>query len=125
MTLFSGSAARLSKYWTVCWLALFMSVQGCERFNNQENRNTDTTAKKILKEEASRLYALHCTPCHGKTGKGGVGPDLTVSRYRHGKKQPQVVKSIMYGTDNGMPAFAAHLSEAQAEAIAMHLETFK
>lgn len=78
-------------------------------------------AAAVTPDQARQLYAANCAACHGDNGKGGVGPDLTVSVYKYGKDKATVVKSIMDGRDGGMPGFSSHMQPAQAAAVADYL----
>lgn len=70
-------------------------------------------------QQGQRLFAAHCASCHGPLARGGVtGPDLTASSFRYGKQRDRVVQSILDGRPGGMPAFAPHLSRAQAFSLA-------
>jgi putative heme-binding domain-containing protein len=43
------------------------------------------------------LFQTHCTYCHGSTGEGGRGADLTAGIYRHGGRDPELYGSIRNG----------------------------
>ena len=127
MTLFSRSPGRPYRFVYLTVLLQFfclisVMITGC---TTQDSLTVPGKAPRIPLDAAVALYSAHCASYHGKSGKGGVGPDLTVSKYRYGKKMQQVVKSIMYGRENGMPAFNPHLSQAQAEAIALYILELK
>lgn len=43
------------------------------------------------------LFAANCSACHGDTGKGGRGPDLTTGQWKHGGSDDDLVKNITKG----------------------------
>jgi cytochrome c oxidase cbb3-type subunit 3 len=64
-----------------------------------------------------QLYGTLCVSCHGEGAKGGVGPDLTRSKYKYGKARLDLAKSISEGRPGGMPAFKGQLSDEQVEGL--------
>lgn len=83
------------------------------------------TAPAVQPAAAAELFATHCAACHGATGKGGIGPDLTGSTYKFGRSPAEVNASIGGGRPGGMPGFANQLSPAQITALATHVLTLK
>lgn len=43
------------------------------------------------------LFLKNCSACHGDTGKGGRGPDLTTGQWKHGGSDDELVKNIVKG----------------------------
>ena len=58
-------------------------------------RNPKTSSADV--EAGGRIYRSHCTECHGRTGTGGRGPDLTTGRFRHGGSDSDLLRTIMKG----------------------------
>src|SRR5579871_6104880 len=57
-------------------------------------------------DEARRLFVQLCSACHGDTGKGGRGPDLTTGQWKHGGSDDDLDRSITKGiAGTEMPAF--------------------
>lgn len=77
---------------------------------------TTTDAEAVARGE--KLFAKRCAMCHGKTGKGGVGPDLTAAEYHYSRDPDAVVQTITGGRPGGMPAFGNELSPADVDALA-------
>lgn len=71
------------------------------------------------------LYATLCASCHGEGAKGGVGPDLTSSKYVYGKARLDVTKSIAEGRPNGMPAFSSQTNPEQIEGLVEYVLSLK
>ena len=68
------------------------------------------------------LFVSNCSACHGDTGKGGRGPDLTSGDWKHGGSDEDLLRNITKGIPGTqMPAIP--LPDADARAIVAHLRT--
>jgi len=68
------------------------------------------------------LFVSNCSACHGDTGKGGRGTDLTTGDWKHGGSDDDIVRNIVKGiAGTQMPAIP--LPEADARAIVAFLRT--
>jgi len=68
------------------------------------------TAQSIA--EGSKLYEQHCLACHGGSGKGGIGPDLTGSVRIHGNTDGEMFHVITAGVaGTAMKGFKKELTE--------------
>lgn len=99
----------------IAWLLL---ASACSQ---QENAAVGSKQADPEHLQAQKLYTELCAGCHGKQARGGVGPDLTVSRFKYGKNRPAIEKSILDGRTGGMPAFGSHLKHEEAVALAEYL----
>lgn len=72
-----------------------------------------------------QLYGNLCAPCHGESAKGGVGPDLTVSKYKYGKTRLDITKTISEGRPGGMPSFSSQINKEQVESLVEYVLTLK
>lgn len=72
-----------------------------------------------------KLYGNLCASCHGENGKGTVGPDLTVSKYKYGKSRLDLAKSISEGRPNGMPGFNSQINHEQVESLVEYVMSLK
>ena len=71
-----------------------------------------------------KLFARHCSSCHGVDGKGGVGVPLALPSFINSVSDEYLKKSIRFGRPGRiMPAFE-NLSDAQLNAIAKHLRSW-
>ena len=69
-----------------------------------------------------RLFSGACSACHGDTGKGGRGPDLTTGDWKHGGSDEDLLRNITKGIPGTqMPAIP--LPDADARAIVAHLRS--
>lgn len=96
-----------------------------EEISQKTAAATPAAAVKVSSDQAKQLFAANCAACHGDTAKGGVGPDLTATKYRYGKDKANLVKSILEGRPNGMPSFSGQFGKEQAEALADYLVGLK
>lgn len=61
------------------------------------------------------LFLKNCSACHGDTGKGGRGPDLTTGQWKHGGSDDELVKNITKGiAGTQMPPIPMPDADAQA-----------
>ena len=72
-----------------------------------------------------KLYGILCVSCHGDSAKGGVGPDLTVSKYKYGKSRLDITKTISDGRPGGMPSFKSQINPEQVESLVEFVLTLK
>ncbi|MFZ4856278.1 MAG: c-type cytochrome [Desulfuromonadaceae bacterium] len=72
-----------------------------------------------------KLYGTLCVSCHGEGGKGEVGPNLTISKYKYGKSRLDITKTISEGRPGGMPAFGSQIDKEQIEGLVEFVLTLK
>lgn len=99
-----------------------------ERYLDKNNQGTGVgSGDKIQAYIAvgKQVYGRLCAACHGENGKGGVGPDLTSSKYKYGKTRIDVAKSITDGRPNGMPGFSGQVDSEQVEGLVEYLLSLK
>ncbi len=86
-----------------------------------------TSAHKVDSYVAvgKKLYGNLCASCHGEGGKGGVGPNLTISKYKYGKSRLDITKTISEGRPGGMPAFSSQTDKEQVESLVEFVLTLK
>jgi cytochrome c oxidase cbb3-type subunit 3 len=64
--------------------------------------------------DGKRLFgAWNCTGCHGHGG-GGMGPALMDGQWLYGADPDTLFRTITAGRPNGMPAYGARISQADA-----------
>ena len=70
--------------------------------------------------EGAKLFAQSCSACHGDTGKGGRGSDLTSGQWKFGASDDELVSNIRNGiAGTQMPAIK--LSETDARKVVAYL----
>lgn len=63
----------------------------------QDIRNPHTTPADGA--AGARIFRSHCADCHGLTGKGGKGPDLTTGVFFHGASDAALLRNISDGIE--------------------------
>ncbi|MEL6866022.1 MAG: cbb3-type cytochrome c oxidase N-terminal domain-containing protein [Bacteroidota bacterium] len=91
----------------------------------------DESNVTILTDEQSltfgaNIYNTNCTACHGASGEGGVGPNLTDEYWLHGGHIKSVFKVIKYGVpEKGMIAWSNQMSARDIHLVASYIMTLK
>jgi len=78
----------------------------------------------VAAPQGDRLYAAHCSACHGNTGSGGVGVPLSLPSFLDSVDDDFLRSSIRRGRPGRvMPAFNS-LSDSQINAIVKHMRSW-
>lgn len=73
-----------------------------------------------------QAYEQMCAACHGPTGGGLIGPNLTDEFWLHGASPDAIYGVVRDGVlDKGMPAWGASLGEEKVRATVAYLLTLK
>ncbi len=67
--------------------------------------------KKQMIEAGQDHYMENCSACHGKDGKGGVGPNLADKKWKYGDREGAIFKSIAEGRPGGMHGWKRYLGD--------------
>jgi alcohol dehydrogenase (cytochrome c) len=87
----------------VCWLAV-AAVVGAQERTGQE------------------LYSAYCAGCHGATGEGGSGPDLTSVAFHRAVSDEAILRVIGQGVaGTAMPGFGGQIDARGQRALVAHL----
>jgi mono/diheme cytochrome c family protein len=82
------------------------------------------TAKSIA--EGGKLFEKHCGTCHGKGGKGGIGPDLTGPMRMHGNSDGEIYHVITEGVaGTAMKGFGKELPEEMRWNLVNYIQSLK
>ena len=68
------------------------------------------------------FYSMNCAGCHSNGG-GGMGPSLMGGHLKYGGRLEQIRQTIADGRPNGMPSWAARLSEADMWELAAYVRS--
>ena len=68
------------------------------------------------------FYSMNCAGCHSNGG-GGMGPSLMGGHWRYGGRLEQIRQTIADGRPNGMPSWAARLSDADMWDLAAYVRS--
>lgn len=67
------------------------------------------TGPEVIAEGHRLFERMNCAGCHGYTGKGGMGPNLTDAYWRYGGTPVAIYKTLYEGRPQGMPAWGKAL----------------
>ncbi|HYX31965.1 MAG TPA: cbb3-type cytochrome c oxidase N-terminal domain-containing protein [Oligoflexus sp.] len=77
-------------------------------------------------EEGQGIYVANCAPCHGPSGEGTVGPNLTDKFWIHGGTPDQVLSTITDGVPaKGMIAWGPILGPQKIESVLAYVLSLK
>lgn len=99
-----------------------------EEYNRKNANNVDENNVKLADaagtQEGLDVYKTNCAACHGNSGEGGVGPNLTDSYWIHGGSLNEVYKSIKYGWPaKGMKSWQSDLSAVQMRNVVSYIHS--
>lgn len=88
-----------------------------------ENNATALTDEGSLAEGKS-IFMDNCMACHGRSGEGGVGPNLTDSYWLHNGGIKDIFRTIKYGwPEKGMKSWQQDLGAKQIHEIASYIKS--
>ncbi|MFN8165093.1 MAG: c-type cytochrome [Bacteroidia bacterium] len=95
------------------WDSLLVEPDGI-LFADSDNKNSI--------ESGSSLFSMKCSMCHGASGGGLVGPNLTDEYWLHGGEKKDVSQSIIYGNStHGMISWRFQLSHEQVHDLVCYI----
>lgn len=71
-------------------LVLLIAIPAHAQVRNPHTSPADVAA-------GAKIYRSHCADCHGITGQGGKGPDLSSGQYFHGSSDAALLENITDG----------------------------
>ncbi|MBI1342000.1 MAG: c-type cytochrome [Terrimonas sp.] len=70
------------------------------------------------------IFLKNCSACHGSTGEGGIGPNLTDNYWLHGGTINEVFKTIKYGVpEKGMQSWQKAFSSGEIKELASFVKS--
>lgn len=105
-------------------------IEKAERLKNAAS-NVDETSATVMTGESDiakgkKTYDEKCLVCHGKSGEGLVGPNLTDEYWIHGGSIKDIFKTIKYGfPSKGMLAWQDQLTPVQIQEVASFIKSIK
>jgi mono/diheme cytochrome c family protein len=89
-------------------------------------RTSTATPPAAPARTAGTLYRQHCARCHGNDGRSPANrtPDFTSVSWHDQHTDAQVMRSIVDGTEQGMPSFRRRLSESEARGLVVYIRDF-
>jgi cytochrome c oxidase cbb3-type subunit III len=91
----------------------------------------DETNVKLLNgpsdlDAGKAIFETTCFPCHGKSGEGLVGPNLTDDYWLHGGSISDIFKTIKYGyPEKGMKSWKDDYSPMQIAQLASYIKSLR
>ena len=84
------------------------------------------TYNEALAPSGKAIYMANCAACHGNTGEGAIGPNLTDRYWLHGGEIKDLFKTIKYGIpEKGMVPWEQTLTPAQIAEVASYIITLR
>jgi cytochrome c oxidase cbb3-type subunit 3 len=121
------------------WIeGLHVSPRPMERYLAERAAALDTgeevTAEMITVLAADKLavragissFARNCVKCHGASGEGNIGPNLTDDFWIAGGSALDIYRTIVHGRDGkGMPSWGLSLGTGECKQIAAYVLTMR
>lgn len=86
------------------------------------DENTAVMSDAAGIKQGGDLYSAHCVACHGASGEGGIGPNLTDEYWLHKGGVKDVFYSIKYGwPDQGMMPWKDSFSPIEIQNISSYI----
>lgn len=77
-------------------------------------------------KQGGRLFRTNCQACHGETGGGGVGPNLTDAYWLHGGKPEEIAHTITMGVpERGMISWQSMLTPTEVGQLVAYIHSIK
>lgn len=90
--------------------------------NLVDENNATLLVDQTSLESGKAVFMDNCVACHGRSGEGGVGPNLTDDYWLHEGGVKNIFKSIKYGwPEKGMKAWQQDLGAKQIHEIASYI----
>lgn len=121
---FGGGPSSIDEYNSEVQLAKIE----IEEYNRKNANNVDENNVQLADaagiQDGLDIYKTNCAACHGNSGEGGVGPNLTDSYWIHGGSMNEVFKSVKYGWPaKGMKSWQADLSPVQMRNVVSYIHS--
>jgi cytochrome c oxidase cbb3-type subunit III len=98
-----------------------------EKFANSINENNVVVLiKKEDLEKGKSIYDNNCMACHGASGEGKVGPNLTDNYWKHGGSIKSIFHTVSEGViEKGMIAWKKQLNPMQVQQVSSYIVSLK
>ena len=76
--------------------------------------------------QGRKVYRANCAPCHGASGEGGIGPNLTDNYWLHGNTPDDMFRLINEGVlEKGMVSWKTLLSSEKIWNVVAFIQTLR
>lgn len=94
--------------------------------NNVDESNVTFVEAEDRLAHGQELFVQKCAPCHGQSGEGGVGPNLTDKYWINGGSISDIFKTIKYGVPaKGMIPWESQLSPTDMQDLSSFIITLE
>lgn len=92
--------------------------------NSVNENNVTQLMDEASLAEGQALFIRTCAACHGASGEGGVGPNMTDHYYIHGGSISEIFSTIKYGVpEKGMISWASQINPSAMQKVASYIMT--
>jgi len=102
-----------------------------EEYAKKAANNVDENSVSLLTdaaeiEKGKTIFMEMCSACHGRSGEGGIGPNLTDEYWLHGGSLKNIFSSIKYGwPEKGMKSWQAEYSPVEIQALTTYIKNLR
>jgi len=94
--------------------------------NNVDENSVTLLTDAAAIEKGKTIFMEMCSACHGRSGEGGIGPNLTDEYWLHGGSLKNIFSSIKYGwPEKGMKSWQAEYSPVEIQALATYIKNLR
>jgi cytochrome c oxidase cbb3-type subunit 3 len=110
---------------------LAVAQEQYEEYKKHAGDLVDENSVTLLTDNASlaegkAIFMINCSPCHGKSGEGVVGPNLTDEYWLHKGGIKDIFRTIKLGwPEKGMKSWQQDLSPKQIQLVASYIKSLK
>lgn len=96
-----------------------------ERYKNSDSLILQLSKKKSSIQDGKILFEGNCVVCHGQKGQGNIGPNLTDPVWIYGNSSADLMKTIVNGTESGMPGHRYTLTPEEIGNLIAYLQSIQ
>ncbi len=100
---------------------LLISGISCTEDRPSDVKSSGADAPEV--REGAEIYVKICQSCHGKGGRGDIGPDLTDKEWKYGGSDEDLYASISGGRPGGMPGWKNSLGEEKIKKVISYIRS--
>ncbi|WP_353181650.1 cbb3-type cytochrome c oxidase N-terminal domain-containing protein [Parapedobacter lycopersici] len=90
--------------------------------NNVDENNVELNGSPEVLASGQAIFTQNCAACHGGSGEGGIGPNLTDEYWLHGGDIKSIFKVVKYGVlDKGMVPWEQNLTPGQIAEVSNYI----
>ncbi len=118
----TDDAASIVEYKAELVSAEIAKKEYLSKMANQMDESNVELADNSGVTSGQAIFTQNCKACHGASGEGGVGPNLTDEYWLHGGDLKAIFKTIKYGVpQNGMLPWKDKLNPKQMQEVSSYI----